>query len=819
MTEESKQELLSKLFSGNCILFTGSGFSYGATNINNTSPIQANGLSRSIYNLIDIDKQKELESYKDDLMFISDYYLSEINDKNKLIEMLKNQFALKETSDSHKTICSLTWRRFYTTNYDHSIEIASKQSNKQVDSFNLDDNTNDITNYCYCLHINGSIEKLTHENINNSFRLTSSSYVSAEPFKNSSWYYMFKKDLECCDAIFFVGYSLYDIEIEQALLENLVENKKIYFVTSDSVDFKSRFIFSKYGQILTVGVDGFADIINSNRNKYELEMSEIRYKLFYKYDRHKNYSEISDRSVFNFLLFGHRADDYIANVIHGTSTKHCAVIRKELLEKIDDDITNTNYHILVDSALGNGKSVLLDELKEYLCHKYNIFLPYDADGDFISDINKMNGLQNKSIIFLDGLNHYKEIIKYFKDYPIQNVKIISSVRTSELDKLSLDAKELEMFINVNIDYLNDSEKVEFSKIIDNIGQWGKTANLSTQAKIRTVNKNKSYAEFEISNALLEIFKSPQIQNRIRKELEPLLTDKLIKDNIFIISFLSIIDVPLSLSIISDMIGKSDIFSNLQKNTHFKNIFNFSHKTISAKSVIFSFFIIKEVLSPTYVIDKLLEIAEKYEKYGNYGKDNNMDPRQRIFRSILKFSLVESLLSDRGKKDNLEEYYDKLKTKAKWIVNDPHYWLQYGMVKITFMEYQIAQKFFDTAYSIAEKKITYDTTSIDTQQARLHLLIGGSISEASSAEVYEYFKKAHTLLNGVKDDRYKYRQVEGYLDYYYSAYNNLNKNHKSEFEKSCKNMLKHINRLGESKFLLLAKDNLEKIITNIKDLRG
>lgn len=117
----------------------------------------------------------------------------------------------------HKTICSLPWRRFYTTNYDLSIELASSQINKMIETVDLSHSVSEYYQRSnFCLHLNGSINSLTEDSLETSFKLTSSSYISPESFINSDWFYPFKRDLDRASVI-----VLWDIQCMTLIFKKL----------------------------------------------------------------------------------------------------------------------------------------------------------------------------------------------------------------------------------------------------------------------------------------------------------------------------------------------------------------------------------------------------------------------------------------------------------------------------------------------------------------------------------------------------------------------------------------------------------------------
>lgn len=142
-----------KILSGNGILFAGAGFSKKTTNINGLEPPLSWELSHKICDLMP-DFEKD-----DDLMYVSDYYIKNNYDNNKLIKILKENFTIKNISQEHKDICNLNWKRVYTTNYDNTIKLAYTENGKdlQTISANDDESKNYNKNDNLCIHINGQI--------------------------------------------------------------------------------------------------------------------------------------------------------------------------------------------------------------------------------------------------------------------------------------------------------------------------------------------------------------------------------------------------------------------------------------------------------------------------------------------------------------------------------------------------------------------------------------------------------------------------------------------------------------------------------------
>lgn len=231
-----------------------------------------------------------------------------------------------------------------------------------------------------------------------------------------------------------------------------------------------------------------------------------------------------------------------------------------------------------------------------------------------------------------------------------------------------------------------------------------------------------------------------------------------------------------------MAGNNSIYSSsLLENQSFRHLFRFTGTSAISKSSLFSLFLLKTHFSPAYITEQFHRIAERFNAYTN--KDY---VQERIFKATLRFSFIERLLPDSNKKGNLRDYYENLKVVVPWLKKDPHFWLQYGMSNIPFKEYGKAQSFFDQAYSLAKNKYNYYISNIDTQQARLFILM--AIGEKDQSKAYPLFEQAHKLLSKLDDDVYKYRQIEKYKEFFDSCFSGLSGKNKSNFMHACKSIL-------------------------------
>jgi hypothetical protein len=331
------EKLISKIANGKAILFVGAGFSKSATNINNEEEIP---LGKELAKHIG-----EIGNFNDggDLKFAADYFLNVCCSKDshltfELIDYLKTVFTIKSPHTDHESIMKVPWKRVYTTNYDDLIEVSGRLIDKRYETITIDDPTEKYSNDLLCVHINGSISSLNEETLNTSFKLSHSSYMSPEGFRNSNWNYIFKKDIELSSAIIFVGYSLYDIEIEKILYENPVFREKVFFIQRENDGSRDTtredYIFNKYGNLYRIGLSGFSSLIEEHTNEFSSFSNVFYTEAFSKYEILESPKEtIREKDIESFLRHGELAQAYLQEGMTSSQVVPF-LIKREKIDKI-----------------------------------------------------------------------------------------------------------------------------------------------------------------------------------------------------------------------------------------------------------------------------------------------------------------------------------------------------------------------------------------------------------------------------------------------------------------------------------------------------
>lgn len=796
------EQLKHRLSSGKAVLITGAGFSLGCENILGEKPPLASQLSRKLCEHHNLDPT-------DNLKYSSDVCIR-FGEKETVLEILKSCFTLVEPAEENVQICSIPWRRVYTTNYDNSIELAYTKNKRSLDSLSLIDPPQDFITAGreMCIHLNGSVQNAVPEDLNEKIRLSDASYLSADFFLESKWRSIFNKDLEHCAAIVFVGYSLYDFDIEKVLNDRPHLANKTYFIVHEEANHELTYKLSNYGHVSTIGVKGFGKIVSQveldNDDEYLMPTSFTQRKTS------DEKSSLDDFSTQSLLLYGKYEEVDIDTIIKD-SFQTPYMFERCIMNEASEALIN-KMHVFIQSELGNGKSIFLKHLSSWLTlGGHNVWEMTDFEGNACKDLENLSK-SGEHIIIIDDINNQIEFFKYFTALLPTNITLLLSDRSvnqfsniHELSKHDINFKVL------SLDRLTKKEINSFMEILDDQNLWKQYTARPYHQKIRLINE---VYNGQLANLLLDLLKSPDIKSRINDLLNTLLGNDKYKKTILAISLCDIFAIRKEPNNIADIAGNEAIFTSSFRNTvAFTSLFSIGQdNTIISKSSILGLFIVNNLFSESYVVENCLEIMGRI----NDRRENHLSTLHSKMRT---FSNVEKLIPQ--KQAALNNYFVELKRKCIWLRYHPHYWVQYAMCRLSFGDTIQAQDHINTAYKYAEQKNKsqnddYHTANIDTQQARLFLLQACE-DKVTPAQAFELFQKAHNLLTNIKQDNHCYRQVIKYEDVYKDMYHRLNKGRKDGFESACKNMLVNAKEAKQNSYATDRTNFIDRSIALLEEM--
>ena len=774
------EKAIEKIFEGNCILFTGSGFSFGAKNVLSLdSKIKsAPQLAELLY------KDSGYMSSNKDLKKAATAYLKK-KTADDLIHILKQEFTISEISPDQKYIGSQKWARIYTTNYDDIIEIAYKQNRtgEYLTPVTLSDHPNSYPDKSkIAIHLNGYINSLTADSLNSEFRLVNRSYLT-EDFIKSKWIEIFRGDIKACDAIFFVGFSLdYDLDIAR-IIHNSDIKDKAYFIVWDEEDDINLETLSEFGDVQPINLSGFVEKIKEIHKNYAPTPIKLFMPLCFSQPTLRNsLPEIRDKDFYDLLLLGNLNEHILYYSLLDPNKYKYFSLRKDL-ETVINDIQNGINNILVEANLGNGKTLFLRALSILLAKRgYKVFFFEKYRTCVDAEIQKICEDFENAVVIFDDYHTVKEQISFF-NLRRKNQILITSERTHFHEVIFDEIEDtIGEYKTININSLNDDEINEFDKYLDCYSLWKEY----TTDRQKRINYMINSCKRQMCHIILSRIKSSDLSGRIQNVLNNISKKRDFNNALIIILISESFHFRLELGELVEMLGTPTLNNpGFKANPEIREFINFEDNKITFKSSILSQYILGNIISPDLIIDSLILIA-------NY-LDNKYDihkPSKDKLISIINFRTIQKTINIKDPiwKREIFRFYETVRS-LNFCQNNIHFWLQYAIARLSDYNYEIAEAYFDKCYELAKTVKNYDTYKVDNHYCRFILeneIENGNISTCMTA-----FDYAHSILiNTRKGDEKKYYpfKVAGlYERFYKKFFAQLEKHHQKKFLDACDEM--------------------------------
>lgn len=755
------EEAIKYALNGEAILFLGAGFSIGGTSKKGKLKVGAD-LSHAICRELGIPES-------DNLTISSSRYLYDDSCKRSLSEFiifLQDELECVNTSEVQDTITKLPWKRIYTTNYDNAVEVSGKKQGIERSSIT-------ITNVRYeqgrnleqaIIHINGYVNRLNERTFFEEFKITDDNY-NRDGLLQSSWKQLFETDLIREKAIVFIGYSLqYDQELVRCIANLNIKNKCLFIDVSD-IKGDNEFKIRQYGELYKIGADGFAKEIEAIISTYRPQKQVIELMGFEKRDMLSYFCEehFSSVDVVNLLVKGKLEIKYIRQ------EGYC-IQRKERADAVSRELENHKV-VILQSKLGNGKSIFLECLASRLLEKYNVYFVKNID-NYIEDIQIIQSVpETVNVLLVDDYGYYIKLIQELgKNFP-DNLKLVLTCRTAINMNLYYDMidkygyNEEDIYIE-DIDEMTDKEVKELVKLFNINRLWGEFDTLSTFQKEKKI--KRGYGA-NISQVFYLLMNSEPIREKIEDVMRVLDRKLALKDFVMVQSINSLCRLKLSYSDICQFVHISDsLLRSYNMDQNVREIVDVEkHQFIISSSIFAQYLVRKKSIN-----NEMIEMLEKIFKECSYNdvwlKKYAVQRRYLVSRSNIKliFSGNKSLNAEEERK--VFSYYDSIKNFPT-ATDNPFFWLQFGITSLNLKEYDIAKIHFENAYANVNKMEDFDTYQIDTHYARLLLCYEMKTNRNNKDSAMLNFQDAHKLLYENRDTgvklNYVLKQTSLYKDYY------------------------------------------------------
>jgi hypothetical protein len=772
---------IERIFEGNCILFTGSGFSFGAKNVSGSdSNIKsAPDLAKLLY------EASGYSSSDTNLKKASTVYLRK-KSKHDLIDLLKKIFTISHISSDQKYIGKFKWSRIYTTNYDSIIEMAYSQNRtgEYLTPVTLSDHPKDFRDKNkIAIHLNGYIDKLTPDTIHTEFRLTNRSYL-AEDFISSKWIEIFRGDIKACDAIFFIGFSLdHDLDIARIIQDGDIKDKA-YFIVWDKEDEINIETLQEFGDVQSISLNGFVQKIKDIEAHYKPILHKIFEPLCFSQPSLKtDLPVIRDSDFYDLLLKGCLNDHLLYHSLIDPS-KYKYFSLREGLEKVFEWVKDEEKNILIESNLGNGKTLFLRALSILLVKDgYKVFYYEKYRTSINRELQKICDEYNDAIVIFDDYSTVKDYVHFFSSRR-KNQILITSERITLHEVIGDEIENvIGVYKTLSIDTLTSEELSIFDNYLSKYALWKE---FTTTDSVKRIDYMKTSCKSQICNIILSRIRSNNLSDKIQEVINTIRKKKEFYNALIVILISESFRFKLELGELIEILGNSALNNpSFKNNTNIKEFVDFEKNKILFKSSILSHYILGNLLQPELVIDTLILIARDL--------DNKYDvhpPSKEKLISIINFKTIQKAINvkDSSWKREIFRFYEEVK-ELSFCEYNIHFWLQYAIARLSDYNYEIAEAYFKKCYDLANSYNGYDTYKIDNHYCRF--ILENEIENGNITTCMDAFDYAHSILintrKGNEKKHYPFRVAGHYKRFYEKFFKSLEPHHQKKFLTACDEM--------------------------------
>ena len=688
---------------------------------------------------------------KYDLGDIAEFFIEQ-RSETTLINALRRLLKVENISGDLEVIASIPWSRIWTTNYDDAIEKALDANRATYVSLTTAaDVANARGNRLLIVHINGALKSL-RQSITPDFVLTSESYAT-NVFADSVWAAVFRNDLQTARAIFFVGYSLYDLDVARILFNPVAIFRKTHFIDQSDIDPVLEIKLSKFGFVHGVGVEGFANTIADEKSTW------IRPSFVEQYVNWKpviptlSHKKTSDEDVYKLVLHGlvdhhlllAQSDD--PNEVSYTVVRECeAMAFKHMAEP--------NAVALIVGSFSNGKTIAVQSLALQLAASgRDVFILDRPTESASNELQRICRREREFVVVVENYSRNLTLVDTFCRYAPERCTLLLSEK-AEIHELRapalLDKMGKRNLVEYELDMLEDTELQRMSDLLDLRGLWGERAGLSQLQRLAYLREDCGR---QLHAVLIDVIKSPHIRARLAEIIAHFESIDGGRRMLMALCLLQTIGEQPRIDVASDLLGlKYGAYRKLMRDTIVRQILDVESGIALFRSPV----IANAVLSEMENAKTVAEVVVDCVKQGHVGRhaDHYLG---RIATELTRFANLERILPTNGKRIALQNFYEELKTVPS-IRNDPLFWLQYAMARLSLGDLDLARRYFEQSYSIADGR-DFDTYQIDNHYCRLLLREAEETTDSDNA-YQKVDKTLETLKRQVQRENrhYPYRSA-------------------------------------------------------------
>lgn len=786
---------------GDAVLFVGAGFSLGAKNVRGEPFKTCRQLGTHLSRAVGLSDDTPLDDASEE--FARKYGV------DRLIVELQQEYTASEIADHHLSIAGIPWRRIYTTNYDNVLETACSRLSRRLSPVTLADHIRAIPKEGnLCVHLNGYIDRLNRDTLWSDFKLTDTSYVSAS-LLDSPWLVLFRQDLRLARALFFLGYSLADIDIKRVLFKAPDLREKTFFVLGGRADTVTSRRASRFGTVLSSDTAAFAATVTQKAASYSPpERVERIGNSIRKFSPPRDLPPFSDRLVFDLLMLGNLKPEFVWSGLHG-GPRYC--LERSGVARALDQLDASAPLVVAHSDLGNGKTLLMEGIKCRAIERgYDVYVVTMRTDDLFSELDTVLGSQNRVLLIIDDYPDWLDVLEYVGVHGKPDTRLLLSARSSVhdvmIDRVCMLLERPDV-VELSFDSLMAEELTWIADFFDEYGLWGDKAAWSRERKLSHL-EHECGAQFHA--ILLSVLESPQILSRLSRVLEELTAKRGYYDVVLTILVLAVLQYPTTVDTLVDIWGERVLEAQFRQNRAVRQLLDVRQGQVLLRSAVAAKYILHRAVDAAVVVDILARMARIADRVAGASR-----LYWDMMRTLMRFSSVQMLLPEQQRRTSILRYYESIKSLSSCKRN-PHFWLQYAIASVVIEDFERAERYFATAYSLAKNREDYDTYMIDNHFSRF--LIVRAIRADDAAACMTAFRKTRKIIyDQIQKERlhYPYRVAVAFAEFYDAFEARLSPGDRAEIARAAKYIADRIERLPdyrrEQKYVRECADAMQYVL--------
>ena len=772
-------DALEFVLAGRALLFTGAGFSHGAVNIRGISFKAGRAFAAHLAKLSGLTEGTSLEDASE--------WFSRQHGKDRLTDELQQEFTVKQVNPAQVEVLRHPWKRIYTTNYDNVAETAAAQAGKKLTPATLSDTIHALPKTgAICVHLNGFIDRLKVPSLDSEIKLTDSSYLT-NIVAESPWAATLRHDMDAARAIFFVGYSTADIDIRRLLYERPTLKEKSFFVIGTQDDPVAVEKISRFGTITGLDLDGLVTALNeaASVRTEDADQADLDYCVR-RFEPPANPPAFEDRLIFDLFLQGDVRPEYTWQSLHS-----------ELDYFVDSPAAATalscfdNGHRAVAfyADLGNGKSAVLEVLKTRAFDAgYDVYsLAHNGD-TLLEELEHVFRSNRRTLVTIEQYADWFDTIGFMGSQAPKNVVFAFSARSSTHDLLVdrlVDKLKPGTLVDIPVDSLQPQQLEKIADLFDSYGLWGDLAAKSKASKLRHLETTCHGAWHAI---LIDRFKAPQIHSRFAPIVESLSKKKRFYEVVTAVLVLTVLEYNPSVDLLLDLCGQAVLEREFKDDPSVREVLDASSGRIRLRSSVAGQYILTNFADPNGIVSVLTKMAKAAD-------DNARNSKfyLEVLKDLTKFNGLQFVFPEKDRRKACIRYYESIRDLHN-TKKHPLFWLQYAIACTLFEEFDRAEKYFATAYALAEAR-NFDSFQIDNHYARFLLM--RAIATKDQSNCMKSFRDARKLIfEQVQTERrhYPFRVATTLAEFFDTFVAVLSSTNKQEIARAAKHILGRIEAL-------------------------